>query len=113
MLTYDKPYSTEHEGELSLIRELELASKGMTLDEFLATRGWEMEDFSPETQRDFRIAHRKCKTNAIRSSMDKLFVQMDNPRGGKDACLQYLVRNADKWDEDINPVTGFTMKFNK
>jgi len=111
-LTWEKDFINTDSAKLSTLREIELASAGLTMTEALSLRGLTVDDLDTDDKHDVDLAFRRGRANAKKKAIDLLFQQMQGTRGGKEACLDYLSRFGEKWDDTPTGPTSFSMKFN-
>jgi len=116
MMTFEIDFKTVDPPRRRTLQEVVHLSRGLTVEEVLASFGMDLEDLAEQDEtfkRDFKIAFMKGRASGKREAIDKLFNQMTNAKGGDKACLEYLSRFGDKWSDEAEGITGFSMKFGK
>lgn len=115
-MIFEIDYRSEDPAKVRTLHEVTHLARGLTLEEVLASFGMDSQDLDDQDdnfKRDFRIAFMKGRANGKREAIDKLFNQMSNAKGGEKACLEYLQRFGEKWSDEQDSITGFTMSFGK
>lgn len=115
-IVYEKDYRTTDPARRNMLAEVPMLARGMTKKEVLANFGFTESDLLDEDedfQADFEIAFTRGRSKAKSDAINKLFSQMDNSRGGDKACLAYLQRFGEKWTDEDDGITGFSMNFSK
>jgi len=111
-VTWEKDFRNTDPAKLSTLREMESAAGGLTMEEALSLRGLTEADLTEDDKHDVDLAFRRGRATAKKMAIDNLFQQMQNTRGGKEACMEYLSRFGEKWDEAPSGPTSFSMNFN-
>jgi predicted transcriptional regulator len=116
-MNFEVPYKTKDKAKLHTLAEVTHMSRGLTIEEVLAQFGMDEETFlaleDEDFKRDFRIAFIKGRSLGKREAVDKLFNQMGNSKGGHQSILAYLSRFGEKWSDEEDSPTGFTMSFGR
>lgn len=116
-MNFEVPYRTTDKAKLHTLAEVVFMARGLTVEEVLAQFGMDEDTFDEledeNFKRDFKIAFIKGRSMGKREAIDKLFNQMGNPKGGHQAILEYLRRFGEKWTDEDDGITGFSMNFSK